>query len=110
MIYKILFIVLLFHATVLLAALKDPTMPVGYKITPLSTDKIQVTGIIRSKEQAKAYINNQLVTVGDSVAGYEVMQITDNQVFLSDNKGNYVVSLIASVCSTPTDATRSGTQ
>ena len=84
------------------ALTKDPTQPADYVFTPLDTSAIHVTAIFVREHGSDAFINGKLLHVGDNVSGYEITQITRNSVYLSDNNGNYVVSLIPTVTNSAT--------
>ena len=92
-----IFLVIFIFLSPVLAQLRDPTRPVDYTFAPLSADKIVLAAILVQGDHLEAFVNGKWHRMGDQVSGYEITRITRNNVYLADNKGNYMVSLIPAV-------------
>ena len=78
----------------------DPTMPPDWTpaslIDNLSKD-IVFSGSFVKNNQTIAIINNQAVSQGDFIQGYEVIRIESNSVYLKNNNGVFMIPLIINV-------------
>lgn len=70
--------------------LRDPTLPSkGFASSAVSQHAPQgltLNSIVSSGNSAHAVINNQILSVGDSIQGLRITQITANYVALSDGR------------------------
>ncbi|OGT50713.1 MAG: hypothetical protein A3E84_00330 [Gammaproteobacteria bacterium RIFCSPHIGHO2_12_FULL_42_13] len=87
-------LLLLFVASLSSAALRDPTRPIDYTAASAAPQGVQVTAILVRDQQFTAFVNGQWHVTGDTVSGYEITRITADHLYLTNNKGNYVVSLV----------------
>lgn len=87
-----LFIGLVFFALGVSAKeLRDPTLPgkafaQGQPAAPTQGQRLVLNSIVSSANSAYAVINNQILSVGDSIQGVKVVRITTGAVWLSDGR------------------------
>ena len=78
-------------------AAQDPTRPHDWQAgqsTRVSDDtNLVLTQLVVSADTQRALINNQWLTVGDTLAGYSVSEIGANQVILRSNQEQRVLKL-----------------
>lgn len=99
-------LVYMFSASVSAQVMKDPTMPLqsldggGFNSSLLSNQDEEVTSLILQSiivhnGKKIAVINDQMVQVGQQIAGYEVSQIVPYgaELFLPDSNGSETLSL-----------------
>ena len=78
----------------------DPTKPFGSFVSATSKEKksaLVLQSIIQVDSRKKAIINDQLLNVGDSYNGYELISINTNGVVLESSQGRMELSLFSGV-------------
>ena len=78
----------------------DPTKPFGSLVSTTSKEKksaLVLQSIIQVDSRKKAIINDQLLNVGDSYNGYELITINTNGVVLESPQGRMELSLFSGV-------------
>ncbi|SUI92641.1 MSHA biogenesis protein MshK [Shewanella morhuae] len=89
--YIISMLLCLNSTDVLAESLRDPTLP-GKGFTAVTTTSqtqdqaIVLNSIVSSGNTAYAVINNQILSVGDSIQGLKIVNITPAYVSLSDGR------------------------
>ncbi|OGT47514.1 MAG: hypothetical protein A3E82_09565 [Gammaproteobacteria bacterium RIFCSPHIGHO2_12_FULL_38_11] len=91
--------VLFFLLTQGIYAQADPTMPAGWHASDeISAFKnIHLSGIFIRDGQKTAIINDHSLHEGEYVEGYEVIKISNNQVYIKNNNGIFIIPLVASI-------------
>ncbi len=90
---------LLVFLPALALGLHDPTAPPGKNVVlPANTAtvqkiQLQLKMVVHSKKVRKALIDDKLVTEGDVVEGYRVLQIANNEVVLRAVAGKAIKRL-----------------
>ena len=92
----LLIMLLLLSPTV--SATQDPTAPLGWrapsatKVRPAPLPKLQS---IVCQQQCYAILNDQMVSIGASIQGYRVSQITESDVTLVRGKQRWELQLFS---------------
>lgn len=79
----------------------DPTRPFSASASALGQEKkvkqLALQSIMRSSQQYKAIINNQVLRVGDSIGKYKLLAIHDNSVVLTSVDGQVTLKIFSGV-------------
>jgi len=78
------------------AELRDPTQPANYDPAVAAAELgkgLALTAIFDTKHQRSAIINGQVVQIGDRIAEFEVLNITNEEVRLKGPKGIFALPL-----------------
>lgn len=96
----LLTMVVLLVSRPVLATTQDPTAPLGWSVPSSSANQIRQAPLpqlqsIVCQQQCYAVFNDQLVSVGMTIRGYRVSQITDSEVTLHRGKKSWELQLFS---------------
>ena len=74
-------------------SIRDPFKKLDLKDVVLDFSDLTLVGIMTEKEEQRALINDQILKVGDTISGFNIIEIKENSVVLSKGLERYVLNL-----------------
>ncbi len=77
--------------------LRDPTRPLYYSAAAEQEQALQLQALLNKRDGVTAVINGKTVKQGDSIGGWQVIDLTRSQAVVSDGQTRRVLVLRTSV-------------